>query len=109
MDPRLTETKRQIWLGQWPQDIRQGLKPIDFIGLIGTTEVVPCYKASAGGVVPQPVEPLWERDEADRRMAKGRSAIALRPFVLRSWSNSDYWVFLSLSDLLSLAGGFDVG
>jgi hypothetical protein len=23
----------------------QGLKPIDFIGFIGTTEVVPCYKA----------------------------------------------------------------
>jgi hypothetical protein len=22
-----------------------GLKPIDFIGFIGTTEVVPCYKA----------------------------------------------------------------
>jgi hypothetical protein len=25
--------------------IPQGLKPIDFIGFIGTTEVVPCYKA----------------------------------------------------------------
>src|ERR1035437_4588411 len=25
--------------------VPQGLKPIDFIGFIGTTEVVPCYKA----------------------------------------------------------------
>jgi hypothetical protein len=37
-----------------PKRIPQGLKPIDFIGFIGTTEVVPCYKASADGVLPQP-------------------------------------------------------
>jgi hypothetical protein len=24
----------------------QGLKPAEFVGLIGTTEVVPCYKAA---------------------------------------------------------------
>jgi hypothetical protein len=24
----------------------QGLKPIDFVGVIGTAEAVPCYKAS---------------------------------------------------------------
>jgi hypothetical protein len=29
----------------WPNRVQQGLKPIDFIGFIGTTEVVPCYKA----------------------------------------------------------------
>jgi hypothetical protein len=27
--------------------IPQGLKPVDFVGFIGTTEVVPCYKATA--------------------------------------------------------------
>ncbi len=27
--------------GKWHEDIPQGLKPIDFIGLTGTTEVVP--------------------------------------------------------------------
>ena len=32
--------------GIGPNGIPQGLKPIDFIGFIGTTEVVPCYKAS---------------------------------------------------------------
>ena len=26
--------------------VPQGLKPIDFISVIGTTEVVPCYKAT---------------------------------------------------------------
>jgi hypothetical protein len=26
------------------EDIPQGLKPVDFIGVSGTTEVVPCYK-----------------------------------------------------------------
>jgi hypothetical protein len=29
--------------------VPQGLKPIDFIGFIGTTEVVPCYKAPKMG------------------------------------------------------------
>ena len=41
---------------QGPQSIPQGLKPIDFIGFIGTTEVVPCYKTSSDGVFPQPVQ-----------------------------------------------------
>ncbi len=36
--------------GGWHESIPQGLKPIDFIGVIGTTEVVPCYKTAADGV-----------------------------------------------------------
>jgi hypothetical protein len=32
--------------GNGSRSIPQGLKPIEFIGFIGTTEVVPCYKAS---------------------------------------------------------------
>jgi hypothetical protein len=36
----------------------QGLKPIDFIGFIGTTEVVPCYnKAPELGVFRLSVTP----------------------------------------------------
>jgi hypothetical protein len=31
---------------EWPNGIPQGLEPIHFNGLIGTTEVVPCYKAA---------------------------------------------------------------
>jgi hypothetical protein len=42
--------------GKWHEGIPQGLKPIDFIDFIGTTEVVPCYKTSADGVFPQPVQ-----------------------------------------------------
>src|ERR1035438_1806661 len=34
----------------------QGLKPSDLIGVIGTTEVVPCYRAPDDGVFPQPVK-----------------------------------------------------
>src|ERR1039458_3024279 len=40
----------------------QGLKPIDFIGFIGTTEVVPCYKAQVFGtteVVPFQDRPVF--------------------------------------------------
>ena len=43
----------EIGLISWefgPKGIQQGLKPIDFVGLIGTTEVVPCYKAPLRGV-----------------------------------------------------------
>jgi hypothetical protein len=43
--------------GKWHEGLQQGLKPIDFIGLIGTTEVVPCYKTWADGVFPQHVKP----------------------------------------------------
>jgi hypothetical protein len=42
--------KAQKWIseGLVPNSFQQGLKPIDFIGFIGTTEVVPCYKAPSG-------------------------------------------------------------
>jgi hypothetical protein len=43
--------------GKWHEGILQGLNPIDFIGFIGTTEVVPCYKISSDEVFPQPVKP----------------------------------------------------
>jgi hypothetical protein len=42
---------------KWHEGIQQGLKPVDFIGFIGTTEVVPCYKTWADGFFPQPVIP----------------------------------------------------
>ena len=37
-------------MSKWHEGIPQGLNPIDFIGFIGTTEVVHCYKTSADGV-----------------------------------------------------------
>ncbi len=43
---------------RWRKGIAQGLKPIDFIDLIGTAEVVPCYKALIDGVSPHPVKAL---------------------------------------------------
>jgi hypothetical protein len=43
---------------KWPKGIPQGLKPIHFIGLIGTTEVVPCYKALKLRVFPHRVKPI---------------------------------------------------
>jgi hypothetical protein len=35
----------------------QGLKPTGSIGFIGTTKVMPCYKARFERVFPQPVKP----------------------------------------------------
>jgi hypothetical protein len=56
--------KRLDFQGIRPRNIPQGLKPIDFIGFIGTTEVVPCYKAPELGVFPQhgsfPQRQNWE-------------------------------------------------
>jgi hypothetical protein len=40
----------------WKKDIPQGLKPIHSIALIGTTEVVPCYKTTQIRIFPQPVK-----------------------------------------------------
>jgi hypothetical protein len=40
-----------------PTSTLQGLKPADFIGFIGTTEVMPCYRTSTQGG-PQFVKPL---------------------------------------------------
>src|ERR1019366_9108551 len=41
----------------------QGLKPIDFIGFIGTTEVVPCYRAPIEGVLRRPLRPVFQNLE----------------------------------------------
>jgi hypothetical protein len=35
------------------KEIQQGLKPIDFIGPFGTTEVVPCYRAPCLRIFPE--------------------------------------------------------
>jgi hypothetical protein len=39
--PEQAAEKGLIPGGKWHEDIPQGLKPIDFIGFIGTTEVAP--------------------------------------------------------------------
>ena len=56
----LLPTHRRSGLtGKGPQILAAAVKPTDFIGLIGTTEVVPRYKTPAMGVFPQPVQPLF--------------------------------------------------